>query len=616
VKRLNGIPLACALGLLFGSGVALPAVAAVLEVPLALDYRILDQAVREQVFAGPDGSIEVFADKIRCNTLVLAGPRVSGTDDGHLRLLADMHAQTGTPLGGRCWLAKSWTGLVETLQTAHADPESSVVSFRVVESTLLDSEDGEEVLPRLVQQWIEDYVHPRLGAVKIDLQPGVAGILELLQTVVTEGAAGQDDAAPDRRPELRLAAVRPSAAALTVVLSLEVPDAPGGPAPGPEAPLTPEELAEWDAAWQAWDGFATWLIKTLAATGGPELTDALAETLLEARYDLRDALAREDRDRDPVRTLFLGAWKRLAPLVGDVQLAVPGGQALPYAVFVGAGDALQTLDRVAPYLGLRLDQDSLRRLARILAPTVSDHALRYDTAVDPELRGLLGLSPGFEEQAGPGVPEAWISWLIPNAEAAQIRPELIRQLKGWVPGRQEIDHYLRSIEQLLQAIAAAERDRGKVPEEYFGIYDALLGATAWQESCWRQYVERDGRIEAIRSPAGSVGLMQVNVHVWRNFYDTAELGANIAYNARAGNEILVHYLVDYSIRKGEQKVGNDPDNLARATYAMYNGGPRHRARYRTPGTAAALKEIDNAFWAKYRAIQYEGAMAVKGCLGG
>jgi hypothetical protein len=49
---------------------------------------------------------------------------------------------------------------------------------------------------------------------------------------------------------------------------------------------------------------------------------------------------------------------------------------------------------------------------------------------------------------------------------------------------------------------------------------------------------------------------------------------------------------------------------------VYNGGPGHLTRFRDPKTPAALKKIDKAFWQKYRAIQTEGPMAVKGCLAG
>jgi soluble lytic murein transglycosylase-like protein len=193
---------------------------------------------------------------------------------------------------------------------------------------------------------------------------------------------------------------------------------------------------------------------------------------------------------------------------------------------------------------------------------------------------------------------------------------LIEQLNGWVPRRREIDDYLHTVEQLLDGVGRAEHARGKLPKAYFEVYDALLRATAWQESCWRQYVERQGAVETLRSPSGSVGLMQINTHVWRGVYDLDALLANIGYNARAGSEILVHYLVDYAIRKLEAEADDNQDSIARATYAVYNGGPRHLTRFRNPKTSAALKKIDNAFWQKYRAMQTEGPLAVKRCLAG
>ncbi|MEJ8566527.1 transglycosylase SLT domain-containing protein [Elongatibacter sediminis] len=595
--------------LLIGGTIAPPAVAVEVDIPVALNYRILEQALAEQVFTETGTTLEVFADDLRCNFLVLSDPRVGPGEDGEIRVLTAMHARTGTPLGGKCRLAKSWEGQVETLQTAQVDPDSSRIAFHVVESALVDPADGKDVLPRFMRRWVRDYVHPRFSAVSIDLRPAMSGIGELLAMV--------EPAGPAIRPAaLALTRVVPSPDALVVMLALEVPESVPSAATIDEAPLTQEELAEWDRQWQAWDGFATWLIKTLAVTADPELTQALAETLLEARYDLRDALARDDRDRDPVRALFLQTWERLAPLVRDIQLDLPGSQALPFATFISAGDALTALDRLAPHMGFRLDREALRQMARTLVPGVTDYQMRYDTAIDPEVRELLGLDPQFEVDAENGALAATIAWLIRSAHAAQIRPELVKQLNNWVPRRKDVDRYLLTMEQLLDAISAAERDQGKVPARYLDLYDALLRATAWQESCWRQYVEREGAIETIRSSAGSVGLMQINMHVWRGVYDIDKLLGDVAYNARAGNEILVHYLVDYAIRKGEHEINDDPEDLARATYAVYNGGPRHLARYRNPDTSASLKKIDHAFWEKYRAIQKEGPLAVRRCLTG
>jgi len=590
-----------------------PAFAAGLEIPLVLDYRILDQALRDQVFSGPDASSEVFADRIRCNTLVLSDPRISGTDAGRLRMQTTIRAQTGTPLGGKCWFAKSWNGLLETLQTAEVQPDRSQVSFKVVDSTLLSPDGQHEVLPRFLRKWVRDYVYPRLGAVRIDLEPVVTGVQELLDSVIASVPTGAETEFPQQTLPLKLADVRFDDDSLVAVLSADVPAAPADWASPVQAPLSEEELARWDANWQAWDGFATWLIKTLADSSEPELRNELAETLLTARYDLRDALSSDQREQDPVRSLFLKTWDLLAPLLHQSRLEFPGSTALQYAAFISAGDALQALDSVAPHVGMRLDRNSLRSLARVLVPGVADAELRYDTAVDPELRAVLGLEPGFEDAAKP---VSILSWLISSAYATQIDPELIEHLNEWIPKRKEIDHYLQSVEKMLLAIAQAERDKGKVPAAYFEIYDRLLRATAWQESCWRQFIEREGSVQTIRSSAGSVGLMQINMHVWRGVYDIDELAGNIGYNTRAGNEILVHYLVDYALRKKEHEIEGQPDSLARATYAVYNGGPRHLRRYRDPNEPESLKIIDQLFWEKYRAIQSEGIMAVKQCLAG
>ncbi|MDZ4729847.1 MAG: lytic transglycosylase domain-containing protein [Xanthomonadales bacterium] len=594
--------------------------ATTVEIPVPLDYGIVKHALEEQVFNGPDGTATVFSDATGCNHLILANPEVSGSTD-RVRLQTVMRARAGTPIGSSCRFARDWSGIIEVLQRADVDPDGSSVRFHVTDSRLLSTGDGNNVLPPFVHDWILDYLHPRLDTVHVDLSPVRDGIQEVLDSLSVSPPGADEAAAPLVFPPIRLAAVQPDEDRFRVTLAFEADDPPPSREPSLQASLSEAELAEWDTAWQAWDGFATWLIKTLTVTAasgaGPALTAALAETLLKARYDLRDALARDERERDPVRELFLKTWTRLAPVVRDLQAGLPGSQALPFATFLSAGDALTAMDRLAPHIGFRLDQDSLRQMARVLVPGVTDYHLRYNTALDPELRELFGFDPDFEAgTVGPSATFAWLSWLVPDAHAALLDPQLVQRLNSWAPRRRDVDDYLETMELLLRAIATAERDRGKVPDEHLDQYDTLLRATAWQESCWRQYVEGEEGLETIRSSAGSVGLMQVNMHVWRGIYDIDQLLGDVGYNARAGNEILVHYLVDYAIRKGEDQAEGGPDNLARATYAIYNGGPRHLKRYRNPDTSASLKKIDRAFWIKYQAIQSEGPSAVKRCLAG
>ena len=589
-----------------------------LQLPLALDYRVLEQALEKQLFGGAEHTAEIYSDRIKCNNMVLSKPRIQGTDAGEVLIYTTITAQHGTPIGSRCLLKKTWHGILKTVHQAEVDPRAVTVDFTVVDSRVLRSDEVKSAIPDWLQNLVMNLVLPRLEAIVIDLRPAVSGIQELIDSVTT---AGPEVAA--MVSSLQIMAAKPSLAALEIVLSLEVPDAPVFEQPEEETSLTEEELARWDSAWQAWDGFLTWFILTTAASGADEeLVQALADTLLIARYELRDALENDDRNHDPVRVLFLNTWERLAPLLHASRLELPGSEALQFATFIAAGDALSTLDQVAPYVGLQLDTQSLRHFARLMVPAVTESELEYNRLPNPDLRRLLGLDPELELEAEPepepeteeGRAETSIfDWFIPTARAQGAEKKPVRQLHRWVPKRNELDEYLALVTRLLDKIATSERAKKKVPAEHFELYKTLLLATAWQESCWRQFIEKDGEVETLQSYAGSVGMMQVNKYVWRGVYDVDALMNNMDYNARSGNEILVHYLVDYAIRKREHTTTGDPDNLVRATYAAYNGGPGHLSRYRKPYRNESLKLLDDAFWEKFLAIQKNGPAAVKEC---
>jgi hypothetical protein len=140
----------------------------------------------------------------------------------------------------------------------------------------------------------------------------------------------------------------------------------------------------------------------------------------------------------------------------------------------------------------------------------------------------------------------------------------------------------------------------------------MMLTTAWQESCWRQFIRKGKTLQPLTSSVGAVGIMQVNARVWRGFYDQQALRNSMKYNAKAGSEILHHYLVDYAIAKGEHAVRNDPDDLARATYAAYNGGPGKLRRYRSGKKG---HHIDEAFWKKFQQIKAGNDYAVASCFG-
>ncbi len=590
-------------------GVVAGAAADELILNLPINYGLVRAALVDQIFIGPQTTARVLEGKNACNLLTLSEPEAEG-GAGQIVVRTRVTSRGGTPLTqGRCLPLFEWTGILEATEAPQVLKGQRAIGFRVTDSRILNAEGEQSAVPGVLWRWIKENVHPRLETLTVDVGPPLAAAETLLR----------DSGADAAQVEFILASVKivsaiASVEALNIEVGVNAPPPPAGwVAPTDEPALSIEELAQWRAAWQSWDVFATWLVKQLAQATTPALREALAAILLDARHDLLGALA-SDSGRDPVRALFRKSWQRLRPVMRELGKDLPAAQALQLLSFVSAADALESLDRVAPQLGFRIDRDTLRKLARTLLPTITDDALAYSTTVDPELRELLGFE---REPEAPEQPLNWLDFVVPPAYAmVAVDPGLGHKLQGWVPRVDDLDAYLTQVEKLLKAIAAAERRRGKVKAPYLELYDTLLPATAWMETCWRQFEIRQGKVDTVQSSVGSVGIMQINKHVWRGVYDLDALVSDAGYNARAGNEILVHYLVDYAIKRGEhQKTGN-PDNLARATYAVYNGGPGHLARYRKAETKPALRQIDESFFRKFKALRRDGREAVKTCYGG
>src|SRR5205807_625054 len=155
--------------------------------------------------------------------------------------------------------------------------------------------------------------------------------------------------------------------------------------------------------------------------------------------------------------------------------------------------------------------------------------------------------------------------------------------------------YGRDLGQLLD-LAARYQLQDDPDVKTHGLWPILLKAAAWQESCWRQYALKDGRIWFLESSSGDIGLMQVNKYVWRGFYSLPRLRWDIVYNLSSGSEILEHLLGGAA----DHIHSSDATVLARAAYAAYNGGPSAYNRWRQQHEPPVLREIDEAFWLKYQ----------------
>jgi hypothetical protein len=348
-----------------------------------------------------------------------------------------------------------------------------------------------------------------------------------------------------------------------------------------------------------------------SATEQPELRAALLEVLLDSRYRLRDALEAAPADaEDPVRVWFLESWQRLGPVISAIAAEQPGQEWAQLLSLVTATDALGILDQMGPEVGLEISSDGLRRLARLINDGRAEELLRYSEDIDPELIELW--RQGEKPVTGPPSSGRSGFSLFSRAWAG----DEAERLNSWAPHRDELADYLPLVQQLLQRNAGLTLARQPLNPGREEIYRKLVLATAWQESCWRQYVIEATKLVPLRSGTGDVGLMQINERVWRGFYDIQRLRWDIDYNVGAGTQILMDYLVRYAIKRGEDSQPGGQANLARASYSAYNGGPRQVSRYRRSDVPDALRRIDAAFWEKYQQVDAGRAGLVATCLGG
>ena len=573
-----------AIRLLFWFVLSAPAAwAGQLEIPLRVPIEVVQKALAAQLPASPNA---VYREG-PCRFLNLDAPALSAAD-GEIRLATPGSGALGVELFGRCQNAADWQGTMHVRLVPRID-ETGHLRLRIVDSRLVDSR-GRKGVP-LVWELAKKQVHPRLEGFSYDIGVSRNAMLSVLRT-----------AAPALET-LRLLQPRVEASQIVVPIAIDIPDAwlasaaAGATAPAAStAPLTDAELEALDKALQPWDAFLAYVIKQLAHDSeNPELRQRLFTLLLDSRYRLAAILAGEERTSgDPVRALFIETWGELRTILADAR----------YSLFLDAGDALVALDRAAPGLSATISADGLRQLARSLAPGASGDPLAYDEGVDPELGSLFDV-PEPPRSADAPVEKSWLDLFIRSAYAADT------PLDRWVPSREELALYEPRIGALLRRAAASELERAALAAPYDAMYRNMVPTTALIESCWRQYVTRSGKVRYLRSQSGSIGIMQINQVVWRGFYDVQRLRWDTAYNVRAGAQILMRYTKDYAVPYA-QKSG-DPNHVPRATYAVYNAGPRAVGRFARQPPHPREQRVDERFRTLDRAVAASGRPDLRSC---
>lgn len=593
------------------------------RLPLMVEPPVIREALLRDLYNDPNQRAVFWGQPGECSFFYLEDPEVGG-EVGRLRVMSRGEARLGTDLGATCLSPLAWGGFIELFGRPRL--EGWLLRFDIVDSNLLDMNKKKAFLAGQLWDRIKESVQPRFGAVTIDVGGPFRDLREFLSAVVAPAHAEEARRAID---SLRPVSVSAMPRGIVVEAALDVAEATSAPAPeATEPPLTEAEIRAFTERANQWDAFVTFVTKTLGARTLKAATrQALLETLIDARYQVADALAAPSRREDPVRALFLKSWERLRPVADDIARELPGAEAVQLITFLAAGDALAVLDQAGPAFGIEVSADGLRRMARMIAPTVTGDPLEYSPDVDPVLRRLLGfgapLSSADLPQAEPltrsEMPaRGWGYFLGFGAAWAAAEVDHSRDWTRWVlDDRTEVTAYLQRVDDLLGRVAGAVAARAKLAPARSDLFRRLVPATAWQESCWRQFHTEKGKVTYLRSSRGSVGMLQVNERVWRGFYEIEKLRWNVAYNVGAGCDVLLHYLAMVEEQADESKVAPAPVT-ARATYAGYNGGPAELRRYlEGKGRGEGVgRLVDKMFGPKFDAIGKDAQSQIGSCLVG
>jgi hypothetical protein len=574
-------------------------------IPIFLDYQQFQLLMIRDNFEGPNNTAQYLLDDNGCTIITFSEPRMT-TEGELLRVDAKILAKIGVPAIGSCKVITRWTGrtAVTGKPTLVKDQPLSV-KFKVQEARLYD-QTGKLLKDGLVLQTVKEQLHFLLSRYKLDLKPETDPFKALLPYFLTHYPVGPLTKMID---SLRIGhlVLRSNGLAIQLLIDFE-PFTKGVPEPT----LGENEIQRIEQRYQSWDAFLTFVIKEVATTTrSEELRSLLLEILLYARYQFKSILREPQKcTDDPIRQLFIRSWERLMPVMREISIHSPEQNLLPYLSFITAADALNALDRLGPSVGLDISTDGLRRLARILNNDPSIDPIKYLDEVDPVLQQLFDFKKSDKILQHKNS-HSFNFQLIQPVYAANPKDRLNR----WVPNTDELEDYLIEIRNLLLEEADARIRSSSIGKEYARIFRKLMLTTAWQESCWRQYIVENRKVVPLISATDDIGMLQINKKVWRGFYSLSKLKWDITYNVRSGSEILFKFMVNYALKQKEHKRAGGLSNLARATYSTYNGGPSQVSRYRINNVSTEHKKIDTAFWKKYQQVHQGQELAVAQCFG-
>ncbi len=601
--------------------------------PVTLDYDLLRSVVVSQAFDNDPSKEKILAnDQYNCNQVAISDPHF-GHADSLLRFEIKVRAKAGLAIFQDCRFPVTWEGHIVFFQTPVIDPDTLTLSFKTKDSILLNENREPEKITGTLWKLIKDNVHRHIDSIRIDLAPPVdemkSFLAEMFPLKMRPEAQKMLDSVTPSDVSVQKAAVKVSVAAeIDSVYDIDRTSTP--------EKLSETEMTSFTKAWESMDAFMVHLITALPdglLTG--EEKEIIFETLLDTRYRFIRELQEPVHSKDFVRNQFIVAWDRLSVIFRNhLKKEDRSDSWLGYLAFFTSMDALKAIDAIGPAVGIDISRNGLIRLLRQISLT-REPALYYSEEIDSDLRKTLGLEPVMErskrplhennDSPGSGSAGEFLRNLsrfftISAATAADTARENNDALEVWVPPEKNVLAFVEKTRKLLNAAGEKILEKGELATQHHDLFMMITDAVAWQESCFRQFRVKKGKIQYLRSYNNtSVGLMQINERVWRGIYSQDKLRWDIHYNADAGCEIIELYLKRYIFRKMKKQrykeLEND-DNLARMLYALYNGGPGQFYKFLGRLEKDDFYLSDTLFFEKYRWVKNNQFDKVTICLVG
>ncbi len=593
---------------------------------MTLDNTLLTSLIVREAFPGKNNSASIVGRPGECTYLGISDPKFSSAGN-NVRLDMRLVIRLGTELAGECLVPVEWQGYLSLMQQPVFDGRTFTLAFRTLDSSLSNLSRQPAQIANFLWEFAKPKVTEHLNRVRLNLAPPVHDMRDFLAPLFHEQSRRATQAMLDT---LRGGRVAVGKDGVTVELQGQVEEvyAPTGE---PDKTISPAERKRMIQLWETWDVFLVRLISLLASEPlSPEDQLLLADVLLDTRYAFAAALEEQDLEKDFVRMQFIRVWRTLAPLFRRQLYAKPSANTLGYLAFFTAADALMVLDQMGPTLGIEISQQGLHRLAAML--TGQETPLPYNPTVDPGLRKLLQLPPGEVQNQSddddeileidlPGAKEepdpfSKISnFFFAPAYGAEA-PQLADLLEWRVP-EDDITHYVERVRAVLAEASSSVLAKQELSETLHGMFRTMVVAMAWQESCFRQFVEKGKKLTFLLSyNQTSVGVMQINERVWRGIYDRNKLRWDIRYNALAGCEIAELYLRRHALQGKVLAPGAKTNLLPAIVYAMYNGGPGQYDKYLARQKSGKTYPSDKSFAEKLKWVEKRDWERIEECLGG